>query len=225
MKLLKWIVILYVALIFCYTNSYTQSRLPGIWSISIYGNYNSNFGLSEAMRGTSSEFRNDIIIDYNNSKFPFGDDDTRNICFGVGLSYWFPQSPVSVYFKFSNVTYFLQKPGFLNIYTDKANMLIFSFTPGVEYSFGKSSELWNFLIRFGISLNTITGDVTYFNNKTNLSPAAFRGGFETEFGGRLNIPSTPLSLEATANYTNANFIGKSYVKPSVQPPSTLGKEN
>lgn len=193
-------------------------QLPGQWSLAVSGNYSTNFGVSSSMRGTGGEFEAELAKDYNNSKYPFGDDRLKSMNFGLNLAYRFPESPFGAYLSYSN-TYFAVEDWILFSFR-KAWMLASGLTAGGEYTLGNIDDVWNTFARAGVSFNLIMGEVTNWGFKTEIKPES-RIGFETEFGGRLNIPSTPLALELSANYTNANLFGKSYKKPSAMPPTVI----
>lgn len=220
---MKFISIVIAALTISFSSVYSQSELlPGQWSIALSGNINTNFGVSTAMQGTAEEFKNEILYDYNNTKYPFGDDMAQSLFFGCQLAYRFDESPISAYMSYSN-TYFVVDPTqILNI--ERTWMIVTGLTFGAEYTLGDYKQLWNTFGRAGINFNLIMGEVTYWGNSTEVDPEG-RIGFEAEFGGRLNIPSTPLALELAANYTNANLIGKSYSKPLAVPPDELSARN
>lgn len=185
-----------------------QLKLPGRWSLLVFGNFNMNFGISEAMNGSSEEFRNDLETNQTYSKFPFGDGHTDNMCFGAQLAYRFPESSYSLYLNASNTYFILDKSQFSNGLSEMADLMVLSLTAGGEYTFGTFDELWNTFVRAGLNFSLIGGGIEYEDGKMD-TDLALRFGFEMELGGRINIPSTPLSLELSTNYKNANLIGKS----------------
>jgi hypothetical protein len=204
----------YILFSFIISNQiFAQTKLPGQWSLMLSGNYFTNFGISEAMRGTGEEFFNDLSKDYNNSKFPFGESGTQSFNFGGQLAYRFPESNFSPYLSINLIYFFLEKSDAAYLSNPaRASMTIFGWSLGCEYTLGLPSELLNILARIGINTSTIVGNVNYFD-ETDVN-AAIRFGFETELGGRLNIPGTPLAVELMTNYSNINLIGKSYSNPA-----------
>lgn len=211
--------IIIAAFFLCLNVSNSQTRLPGQWSIMLNGNLEGNFGASEAMNGSKDEFLSDVSVDYNNRKYPFGDEATKSGNIGFMLSYRLVDNPLSFNFGVNNYYFYLQSDGFFS--ENKALMNIMSFTPGIEYTYGETSQLWNVFGRLGLNFNIIWGKTEYFII-TEVIPT-FRLGGELELGGRLNIPSTPLAIELSAAYVNANLIGKSYTRFSERPPQELDK--
>ena len=205
--------------IFCYT-SFSETNTSGKWSLLINGNYNGNFGITEAMRGSADDFIHDLSLDYNNKKYPYGDNATKTLNGGLQLAYRFNNSPIGIYFS-SNINVFYLEMQIL-FFTDYVMMNIVSFTPGIEFCIGEPTQIWNIFGRAGINFNTIFGEVNYYSSITRVKPA-FRIGIEGEFGGRFNIPSTPISLEVSALVTNVNLIGKSYNKINAIPPQDLNE--
>ncbi|OGU12105.1 MAG: hypothetical protein A2X61_09835 [Ignavibacteria bacterium GWB2_35_12] len=194
---------------------FAQTKLPGQWSLMFNGNYFTNFGISEAMRGTGEEFYNDLSKDYNNSKFPFGESGTQSFNFGGQLSYRFPESNFSPYLSLNLFFFFLNSDASYLSTSAFASITLFVWSLGCEYTLGLPADLLNIFGRLGINTSTIAGNVHYFT-ETDVIPTQ-RLGFETEIGGRLNIPETPLAVELITNYSNINLIGKSYTKPASQP--------
>ncbi|TAL67029.1 MAG: hypothetical protein EPN82_15770 [Bacteroidetes bacterium] len=194
---------------------FPQTKLPGQWSLMFNGNYFTNFGISEAMRGKGEEFYNDLSVDYNNSKFPFGESGTKSFNFGGQLSYRFSESNFSPYLSLNLFFFYLNSDASYLSIPAHASMTLFVWSLGCEYTLGLPSDLLNFIGRLGINTSTVAGHIDYFM-ETDVIPTQ-RLGFETEIGSRLNIPGTPLAVELLTNYSNINLIGKSYTKPATLP--------
>lgn len=188
------------------------------YSIMIMGNYNANYGISNAMNGSSQAFHSQLAVDYNNQVYPFGDKGTTTGNIGLQIASRLPSSPWGVYIAGNYYRYYLEGDNF--VFTDYALMNIRSLSAGVEYTYGERQDICNLFARLGVNFNLIDGEVKYLGQLTKVNPA-FRAGFESEFGGRFNIPSTPLSVELSIEYVNANLIGKSYTAFSERPPQTL----
>jgi hypothetical protein len=210
--------LLVIILLLSANAAYSQIRLPGQWSLMFEGNINMNYGLSYAMRGNADEFMADLEDDYLNERYPFGDPDSFNSHIGGQLAYKFPESDWTVFGNVSMTNFYVWDDLFFG--NSDAYLFIFSMAPGVEYTIGEPMELWNFFARAALGFNTLFGMVEYYNYETRVKPA-FRIGIETSAGGRLNIPYTPLALETSLNYTNANLFGKDFEYPEVQPSEEL----
>ncbi|MDQ1266880.1 MAG: hypothetical protein QG635_2033 [Bacteroidota bacterium] len=195
------------------------SKLPGQWSLLISGNVLMNYGISESMRGSLDDFYKEFETNYQNSKYPFADDNVFTGNFGGQLAYRFPESDISIYFALTGTYFSSPKYSYFNG-TNKVVMLVTNYTPGIEYCFGTPDDIWNVFGRLGLCFSNIVGSVYYLSQDINLS-YAFRIGYEAEAGGRLNIPHTPLSFEMSVNYTNANLFLKKYTEPNRTPPQVI----
>lgn len=179
-------------------------------SILFFGNINGNFGTSDGMLGSVEEFVYDMKFNnYNNRYYPFGDDDTQTNCFGFQYMYKTSEKYLSFYGAFAYTSFYQEQDDANEMISEKAEMDIYSFTPGLEFCIGSPNDLWNTFIRGGVNFNIIKGFVEYDSGTTDVLPA-FRVGFEGELGGRCNIPGSSIGIEVSANYSQANYIGKSY---------------
>jgi hypothetical protein len=192
------------------------------WSISGWGSQ--IYPVSSAMRGTSAQFREEIATDYNNTVYPFKDEEGSSpnsslftLGFGGKLSYHIEEQ-TALFLGIGGQ--FLSK----RQSKDKAFLFFYSTILGTEYTlFPKHTHL-NFFGSAALSLNFIGGNVEYdyfFGNSETMIPAVFRLGVEGELGARYIIPSTPVAVELSGNYALTNLIGKSYTKPSAKPNATL----
>ncbi len=188
--------------------NYGQPQLPGKWSIMLGGNVGLNTAVSDDMQATRSEFEQDVINDYTYQKLPFANSQTSNLNFTGQLAYRFKGSALSAFFNYE-MTFFYNSNDAIAQSKEEASMLIQSFMPGVEYTLGKPAQLWNCFGRLGLAVNTIVGSMNYEGTEIDIQPAV-RLGFMSELGGRVNIPATPLAVEAAVGYQNANLIGKRY---------------
>jgi hypothetical protein len=203
----------------CSKASTAQPLLPGQWSLSLGLGY--DLPASSGMNGTRDAFESDIRRDYNNRSYPFGDDRALSGSFGGDLAYRFPNSSWSA---LASDRVFLSyvDNGFApnTAFSENASMFVNAFGLGAEYTLGTPSDRFNTFARGSLILSTIFGEVNYFTERTELTPAS-RGGVDLMLGERWNMPFAPLALEASVDYLNANLIGKSYEAPSVSPPNTL----
>ncbi len=188
------------------------------WSICATGLY--NFPASSSMRGTNEEFRADVMRDYNNRKYPFA-SPTYAFGWSGKILYALPSS--------GHTDLFLGFSGnFINSEQDnnhdQAFMAVWGVNLGVEYSLLPRWNTWNVFGRASISTQFIHGFTDYDFGlgvfRTNV-PTAGRLGAEAELGGRFVIPSTPVALELSGGYLNANLLGKSYTKPPAVPNDDL----
>lgn len=202
--------------------SFSQTDKPSSkqWSLMLMGNFNTNFGVSTAMQGNFSEFYSDNYQYGDVRQFPVNDPSMSIYLAGVQLAYRFPESSFSLY---SNMlTNFLvinsknaqyTTPSGIQTMSTSGTCYISTFALGCEYSMGDRTQLWNIFGRLGLNVSAIYGtvadNIATLNVVTNV-----RSGFEAEFGGRLNIPSTPLALELSANYCDYNLIGKRRISQS-----------
>lgn len=193
------------------------------WSITGWGS--KLYPVSATMRGTSTQFREEIAADYNNTVYPFQDEyivnPSRNTLFTIGfggkLSYNIEEQ-TALFLGIGG--YFFSKRQF----GDEAFMFVNSTILGAEYTLFPKHTYLNFFGSAALSLNFIGGSVKYdyfFGSSETNIPIAFRLGVEGEIGARYILPSTPVALEFSGNYALTNIIGKSYTKPAVKPNATL----
>lgn len=212
-----------LTLLALFTSSPLQAqirRLEGDWSLMLDIDYIT--GISSSMRGNANQFRQDLFTDYSISRYPFGDKSTRSIGTGGSLAYRFPKSAWSGLGGIHTAS-FITDDGL-----GRASMLLTVFSLLGEYAIGGSEEIWNTFLRAGINGSLILGELrtppipgfTTTEQIVIIDPAS-RFGFEGEFGGRVNIPSLPISVEMAVGYTNANLLGKTYKPPSGVPPKAL----
>ena len=204
-----------IVLILSITNiqslSSKMTKMPGQWSLFAGGNFATNFGISNSMLGTMESVETEYLKYNDYKQFPFADSKTKNSNFTLNLSYRLPEDNLGFFINLES-TIFNVDNDLRTIWGDPladvwGTLRISSFIPGIEYNFGNTDELFNAFGRLGISFNIVGGEVRYHNYYVDLIPA-FRIGLLTEIGGRINIPSTPLSFEVSGNYTNVNLIGK-----------------
>lgn len=194
------------------------------WSIMVFGNYNMNFGISPAMNGNFKQFFDEYYIMGDVTKYPLADNSVKNYISGLQSEYRFSESNFSLYGSCSNI--FLK----ISYQSDPANITdgscyVSTLSIGCEYTFGNKSDLWNFFGKIGINSSLFYGNISHDNSLAvgfggpykYVLATEVRGGFETEIGGKLNIPASPLFIEFSTNYSNLNVIGKS----SLQTKSTL----
>ena len=173
--------------------------------------------VSAAMNGTAEEFYREVSQDNSPSRYPFGDGDARKFLAGGHLAYRFPESPISL---FAGV----QRSIFIGYGTNggQAKLRLWTVTLGGEYSFGDALDRWNGFGRGGINGSLFDGRIihpgdppfhSWIPGPTTLVDRAVRYGNEAEAGARYNLKFSPVSIEASVNYTNANLIGKEYQAP------------
>lgn len=180
------------------------------------------FPVSESMRGTENEFRQELEKDYTNSKYPFSMDSSfLSLGWGGKIMYSLTDN-ADIYVGLSG-NYF----GKMNSTArNRVSMLVIGTQIGAEYNFFPRTETINLFARGGINVNLIGGLVQYdyfFGLHQTDVPFSIRLGFDIEPGLRFLIPSTPIALELSGNYYHANLIGKSYTRPAVQPVSPLSE--
>ncbi|MFH1052052.1 MAG: hypothetical protein V1779_14115 [bacterium] len=217
--LIKKFIVLLTMIFLSNMSSSANSRFPGEWSFMLDGNIFTNYGISPSMLGTMEEFYTEFEETYENSKYPFSNDDIFSSNLRGQIAYRFPESAISIYFNLGS-TYFLTPKYYFFEGTDRVSLFIGTFTPGIEYCFGESEDLWNVFGRAGICFSSIGSTVYYLSQKIRLT-GLYRIGFETEIGGRLNIPRTPVSIEIITNYTNSNLFLKNYQTPALKPPQLI----
>ncbi len=195
------------------------ATLDGAWSLLL--SLSSSYPISPSMRANGTEMALDILGDtaYTTMRYPFGDPSTTGHGWGGDLAYRFPESDVSAMAGLNLVTFIARDAG-----GQQARLSILTFSAAGEYALGGARDIWNTFVRAGINLSLIGGDIRYVDTirldpplplrvpvdiRTEV-PTATRLGIQTEFGGRVNLPGWPLSVEASAIYTNANLIGRSY---------------
>ncbi len=198
-------------LFFNITNANSQiKKISGQWSLYVGGNIFTNLGVSNEMQGTLNRTEEQFMMYGDYAEFPFGDKNTTSIKGEITLFYRLPDKKYSFFISNQAVMFSVNngiKP-FFSYYEKEATLHILSFLPGIEYSFGNENDLLNYFGKFGIGFNLISGSVRYIDDYADVIPE-FRMGFQAETGGRLNIPYTPVSIELSVGYTNANLIGKS----------------
>jgi hypothetical protein len=201
--------IYFPALILCllFLKSYclqAETKESEQWSISVYGDLNTNFGVSSDMDGNLDDAMKEFFKYGDISKFPFNDDDLSSFMIGAELAYRFKESPLGLYttykwthFDKNRTTYY------------KASAFYFTYSLGGSYELGELSDLCNLFAKAGLTISYIGGryEIPFFGSNGILR-LGYRGGFETEVGGRINIPKLPISIEAAVNYANLNLIGK-----------------
>lgn len=193
------------------------------WSISGWGG--KLYPVSATMRGTSTQFREEIAADYNNTVYPFQDEyivnPSRNTLFTIGfggkLSYHIEEQ-TALFLGLAGQFFSKRQSG------DKAFLFVNSTVIGAEYTLFPKYTNFNFFGSAALSLNFIGGSVEYdyfFGKSETMIPAVFRLGMEGELGARYIIPTTPVAVELSGNYALTNLIGKSYTKPSAKPNASL----
>jgi len=216
---MKIILLLVVSIFLLPLTLTAQPKLSGQWSLE--GDFGYVIPVSTGMKGTSSQFQQDIQKSYNNSSYPFGDSRAFSGMGNVMLSYRFPSSSWSAYgaeYGFaSSVDNGIQRNTFLS---ENAELFNAATVLGAEYTLGEPSDRLNAFGRFGLALSLFTGDVNYFGNHLELTPT-FRGGIDLGIGGRWNWDFAPLAIEASISYFDANLIGKSYQAPGTSPPNQI----
>lgn len=180
------------------------------------------FPVSESMRGTDTDFKQELQKDYTNSRYPFSNDKNFfSLGWGGKVMYSITDN-TDIYIGLSGN--FFNKSS--SVSNDQIFMMIIGTQMGAEYNFLPRGETINFFARGGLNINFIGGIVDYdyfFGLYEARVPFALRLGFDVEPGIRFLIPSTPIALELSGNYYHANLIGKSYTKPAVQPNSPLSE--
>lgn len=214
----------YISLIFAFftiplfaqeSDSPVQGRA---WSIS--GSGSGNFPVSTSMRGTIEEFKTEVAKDYNNSKYPFANPQFA-LGWSVKLHYALPSSSHTDLFLGFNGNFIGSAESSNN---NKAFLALWGINIGVEYSLLPRWNTWNAFARGSVSAQFLGGFTDYdnfFGTFRTKVPLAGRIGVEGELGGRFIIPSTPVGLELSCGYLNANLLGKSYTKPAVEPNAAL----
>jgi hypothetical protein len=192
--------------------SHAQSLLPGQWSFGLQTGY--NITLSSSLNGTWSEFRSEEnrsdeplprpeVLPFGESTYPFN--------FGVQLAYRFKDSPISLYAGMQSTYFWTQSSENQTQSPESAALGVFALNVGSEYTFGEPSEMWNFFGRGAVNFNGTSLRYplySQFFSNDDWTEMSVRYGFEAEAGSRFNIPSTPLALEASVNYTNPLITGK-----------------
>jgi|GEM_PF-4173855 len=195
------------------------ATLDGAWSFFL--NISSGYPISPSMRANGEEMALDILGDtaYTTMRYPFGDPSTTGYGWGGDLAYRFPGSAISAMAGLGLTTFIAHDAG-----GQQARMSIRTFSLAGEYALGGTADRWNTFVRAGVNLSLIGGDIRYVDTirldaplslripvdiRTEV-PTATRLGIQAEFGGRINLSGWPLSVEASAIYTNANLIGRSY---------------
>jgi hypothetical protein len=208
-----------IAFSFLSTSLFAQPKLPGEWSLE--GDLGYTIPVSSGMRGTSTQFQQDIQKNYNNKTYPFGDSRALSFIGSTILSYRFPASSWSAYGAIYGITSGVDN-GFAQntILSENADLFDLAYVLGTEYTLGDPSERLNAFARIGLALSWFSGDVNYFGNHVALTPA-YRGGIDLGIGGRWNWAFAPLALEVSVSYLDANVVGKSYQAPSTAPPNQL----
>lgn len=179
------------------------------------------FPVSESMRGTDAEFKQQLQTNYTSTKYPFSNDGNLFSLGWGGKVFYSLTNNTDVYVGLSGN--FFSKHD-ISVSRDRVFMMMIGTQIGGEYSFLPRTETINFFARGGLNLNFIGGIVEYdyfFGVYETRVPLAFRLGFDIEPGIRFLIPSTPIAIELSGNYYHSNLIGKSYTKPAVQPNSPL----
>jgi len=189
---------------------------------------------SSSMRGTLYGFEQDFANGYNNHQYPFGDGRSFAANFGGHLAYRFRSEKSPGEYTYSHWSAFIGVQGtffsvsdpavFSNSDNNSFSILIATWTLGAEYTLGDPSDLFNAFGRVGLDANLISGSILYNYYFSTAITDAFRFGYEAEIGGRYNIPATPLAIEASVDYTDANLLGKNYVAPATLNNSNILRE-
>jgi hypothetical protein len=170
--------------------------------------------VSPSMRATFQDFKSDVMFDATPRNYPFGDDRTESISFGGQVAYRLPATPISAVIG-------LRQTRFLTTVEDnsseEARLTITTLTFGGEYAYGEPSDMLNLYGRLGANFNWMNGRaiVNYFVPIERPINEAIRFGGEVEVGGRVNIPTLPVSIDIGVNYTNANLLGKEFTPSSI----------
>ena len=201
-------------------SSQAQERAGGKWSAMGFADFGA--AASPSMRGSASDFANQIAASYTNATYPFAGQTFVNIPAGLQIAYGLPASNAGVFLAYHWTVFTADNIQSSNPNVTKEELDITSLTAGAEYSLLHRGAPWNAFIRAGIAMNWVSGYFEYGLTKTNI-PSEIRFGFESEIGLRWNIPGTPIGIELSGAYLNANVINKSYTPPSAQPTALLGQ--
>ncbi len=197
-----------------------HDTLRGEWSLSLNSGY--DYTASASMHGSMADFVSDFSKDYNNSKYPFGDNSTVASSFGGDVAYRFRGSNISAFFEMQYHQFYAndqQTP------ETKAYMAVLCNIFGAGYTLGNRYDLFNAFANAGIAFNDIHGSIDYLINTNSgmntAIPATLRLGFVGEVGAGYNLPETMVGFHVSVGYTDANFIGKDYTAPNAMPPAPL----
>lgn len=208
----------FLLVVFCLLNQSLFSdikKLPGQFSLMLNISPGLTFGVSNSMKGTIESVESDYLKYGDYTQFPFDDGSTAKGSARIELSYRIPNSHFSPYLSLYS-TFFSVDNDLRGLWVElsgstpdiRGSLSIGTFSFGTDYSIGELDDLFNAFVKGGVCFSIVGGDVLYKGNYADIRPV-FRMGFETEIGGRINIPSTPLSFETSFGYTNVNLIGKS----------------
>ena len=178
------------------------------WTIILNGNYSLTNGLSDAMKGDKVTFRSDLITGFDNNKYyPFGEDNTVDGQFNLLLFYHLNESSFSLYSGIGNSFFYLDER---NTESSQVLLLINSLKFGSQYNIDLQDQL-DLFVRASINFNLIDGFFDYQFWRTQLN-AAFRIGFETEFGIHYNFSNSPFGIQLSSSYNNSNLLFKNFEK-------------
>jgi hypothetical protein len=171
-------------------------------------------GVSSSMRGTNAEFASDIQRDFNNRKYPFGDQNASGVQFGIEARYRFASSNLGAYAGLHLTAFGTYGSSSGQFAGDSAYLGAGTFSIGGAYSYDLTPH-FDLNGRIGLNASLVLGSVVtpFFTTKI---PATYRIGYE--FG--LNIDWKPGSLfvfSVGAGYANVNVIGRSYTSPPSGP--------
>lgn len=200
--------------LFWATEAYAQEESHGQWSFAAYSGL--NYALSASMHGEIADYSDAVQNDRTSLEYPLAGASSLGIGFGAQFSYRYTKSSYGLYFGSYGLSYNAGRGGRFSE-TGRFSMALFSAMAGIEYVSGQSYQHWNFVGRIAAGPTVIAtsyrsagSGFTRFSDNSS----ALRLGIEIGIGERYHFSRSPIGIEASITYTNANLIGKSYVAPN-----------
>ncbi len=193
-----------------------QSEAPS--ELSVILNYGQSVPVAYGMNGTATDFFRYWPYDPNATRYPFGEPTTRQFSIGLRSTYRFAESPWSLMVGVHRTSFAIDTKD-----EGETWMGIWAYSAGGEWTMGRSVTTWNVFSRAALVGTRIDGAVVSHgaSRQTIEIPAELRLGYEGELGIRYNLRNSPVSLEASINYTNANAIGRTFVRKPFDPIEVL----
>jgi hypothetical protein len=203
--------------IFLTSSAFAQDEVEiphGQWSVAVYSG--GAYSVSSSMHGDIGQYEAALASGTTPAQYPFGTYMAFTVGFGAQFDYRFSKSPWS-FFAGSYGSSYNAGHGFGG---GRFTMTILSGEGGIEYTSGQTYQEWNFYGRLGLvpsviaAQNRASGGNRFSFDSLRINSIDSRLGMEVEIGERYHFPRTPIGIEASINYTNVNFFGKSYSVPT-----------
>ncbi|MEI8135319.1 MAG: hypothetical protein WCH46_09670 [bacterium] len=218
---------LFGSLILVFLVGTLEAQLPdetprGSWSASMGAGLDQ--ALTNSMTGSIENYQAQLQSGKTTTAYPFSGVSASTVSVEAEVEYRSLKSPISLFstlqlrnFSAGNNFRFSNPPSY--------SMSIASLTGGAQYVFGQIYQRWNFLLNFGLTINSIT--TSYRSGEfrsgfdSTINAVGSRIGFEFGIGERYHFRRSPFGIDAILTYSMLNLFGKTYETPILE----VGRRN